>query len=111
MTEAEYISEFRTRWPRETTEDVSLETANLDEAFQIARQAVAKAPVLIPICSHRFLPAEPCEAGNPVFSIHQTDIIYYGSDLLDYLQNEFSYYFQRSQYHLSGKPRAIRFWS
>src|SRR4051794_39085358 len=35
MTEAEYISEFRTRWPRETTEDVSLETIALaDEAVR-----------------------------------------------------------------------------
>lgn len=35
------------------------------------------------------LAAQPCRSGNPVFSIVQTDIIYYGADLAHYLLNEF----------------------
>ncbi len=50
--------------------------ADLAQAFARATQAVAVAPRLIPVFSHRYLPAEPNEAGNPVFSVYQTDIIY-----------------------------------
>jgi hypothetical protein len=85
--------------------------ADLQEAFDVARRAVAEAPVLIPICSHRYIPADPSEPGNPVFSVYQTDIIYYGADLMDYLQNEFSYYFGRTGYAMTKVPRRVRFWS
>ncbi len=85
--------------------------ADLHEAFDVARRAVAEAPVLIPICSHRYIPAEPSDPDNPVFSVYQTDIIYYGADLMDYLQNEFSYYFGRAEYAITKTPRRVRFWS
>jgi hypothetical protein len=56
---------------------------------------------------HRMMPDEPREAGNPVFSVHQTDIIYYGFDLLDYLRNEFKL---RDRDPWPEKVRPIRFW-
>jgi len=40
--------------------------------------------VPIPVYSHRYLPSEPKATGNPVLSVHQTDIIYYGNDLASY---------------------------
>lgn len=83
----------------------------LHDAFQIARRAVADAPVLIPIFSHRFIPATPLESGNPVLSVHQTDIIYYGVDLTDYFRNEFREHFGRAGYQIVGNPRPIPFWS
>lgn len=43
-------------------------------------------PKLLPFWGG-YLPASPCEAGNPVFSIHQTDIIYVGANILDRLIN------------------------
>ena len=46
-------------------------------------------PKLIPIYSSRYIPESPKETGNPVFSVYQTDIIYYGFDLLSYFENEF----------------------
>lgn len=61
----------------------------LPAALEIARKDFATWPKLLPIYAHRFLAAEPCRSGNPVFSIMQTDIIYYGSDLPHYLLNEF----------------------
>ena len=82
-----------------------------EAAFDVARRAVSQAPRLIPICSHRYIPAEPNEPGNPVFSVYQTDIIYYGTDLTDYLQNEYKYYFGRAGYTLTGVPKEIGFWS
>jgi hypothetical protein len=82
----------------------------LQEAFQIARKLVKQAPPLIPVFSHRFLPAEPATAGNPVLSVYQTDIIYYGIDLASYFANEFEF---PPASHGNGdkSPRRIRFWS
>jgi hypothetical protein len=84
---------------------------DLSEALAIARTAVRAAPRLIPVCSHRFLPDRPCKSGNPVFSVHQTDIIYYGANLFEYLCNEFAYYFGRERYTLGENIRRIEFWS
>ncbi|HXG66624.1 MAG TPA: SMI1/KNR4 family protein [Blastocatellia bacterium] len=84
---------------------------SLEEAFAIARKAVEYAPALIPINGHRYIPDRPDEACNPVFSVYQTDIIYYGCNLADYLENEFSYYFGRSEHSLKGEIKHIEFWS
>ncbi len=63
--------------------------ALVQDAWAIARTDISMWPKLLPLYGHRFLAAEPCESGNPVFSIMQTDIIYYGTDLAHYLTNEF----------------------
>ena len=55
----------------------------------IVENAVTDAPRLIPIHAHRYLPDKPHEEGNPVISVCQTDIIYYGFDLNDSLRHEF----------------------
>lgn len=46
--------------------------------------------------------------GNPVFSIVQTDIIYYGTDLADYLHAEFGV---PRRAWAATDARVIRFWS
>ena len=61
----------------------------LSAALNIARKDFETWPKLLPLFGHRFLAAEPCRRGNPVFSIMQTDIIYYGANLAHYLMNEF----------------------
>ena len=61
----------------------------LVDALEIARKHFGAAPRLIPICSHRYLPADPPLVGNPVFSVYQTDIIIYGRNLWDYFRHEF----------------------
>ena len=81
--------------------------ATLQDALVVAKEALHHIPRLIPLYSHRYIPQEPFLAGNPVFSVVQTDIIYYGNDLVSYFANEF---------HLAGfesvaAPRHIRFWS
>ncbi|HRH95053.1 MAG TPA: hypothetical protein PLB55_03920 [Prosthecobacter sp.] len=86
----------------------------LQQAFEIARQNVAKAPKLIPIYSHRFMPDSPSEAGNPVFSVYQTDIIYYGHNLENYLHNEFRGVFVRTSETTDlnyDEIRRIELWS
>jgi len=50
--------------------------ADRDGRSRKVSELVGNAPRLVPIYSHRYIPAEPNKAGNPVFSVHQTDIIY-----------------------------------
>ena len=76
------------------------------ESRQIVAQALAEAPALIPIMAHRAIPNDPLAAGNPVFSVWQTDIILYGANLTEYLANEFG-----RRYEISPDSRTIRFWS
>lgn len=64
----------------------------------------------LPIYAHRFIPNSPNELGNPVFSIYQTDIIYYGIDLIDYFSNEFDIEVPKS-YITVEQPKVIPFWS
>jgi hypothetical protein len=79
-----------------------------EERAEIVGAVIADAPKLIPLFGHRFIPEEPCEAGNPVFSVHQSDIVYYGADLANYITNEFSV---PHQYVLRDGIRPIRFWA
>ncbi|KAK2962594.1 putative SMI1/KNR4 family protein [Blattamonas nauphoetae] len=65
-----------------------------------------KVPKLIPLCSHRFIPVEPCESGNPVYSIMGFDSIVYGTDLKSYLYNELLDYTPCTR-----QPKTIPFWS
>jgi hypothetical protein len=59
------------------------------DATDKARSHLADVPVMVPIFSHRYLLADPDRTGTPVLSMHQTDIIYYGTDLIDYPYREF----------------------
>lgn len=61
----------------------------IEEAKALARKYLDEAPRLIPVYSHRMIPDWPNQSGNPVLSVHQTDIIYYGYDLNDYFRHEF----------------------
>lgn len=65
-------------------------------------------PPLIPIYLHRHIPAFPIEEGNPVFSVYQTDIVYYGYDLISYFCNEFNIKFL--EYNTPENPKYIEFW-
>ena len=80
---------------------------SLQAALARARDAIRAAPFLVPVYSHRYLPAVPCVAGNPVFSVYQTDIIYYGLDLCSYLFAEFKL---PNPFPLPESPRSIEFW-
>lgn len=80
---------------------------NLSEALGIATQHLRKAPPLIPVYSHRYLPSAPGASGNPVLSVVQTDIIYYGYDLKDYFREEFGV---QPLGPVTKAPRSIPFW-
>jgi hypothetical protein len=83
----------------------------VEERKKIARQHFDKYPKLVPVYSHRYIPNEPFEDWNPVFSVHQMDIIYYGYDLPTYFANEFNFSLTDT-FAIPNKPkRTIRFWS
>lgn len=59
------------------------------EAVEAAQTYLASVPRMIPVYGHRYLPAGRGTHGHPVLSMWQTDIIYYGYDLIDYVAHEF----------------------
>ncbi|MGH7025253.1 MAG: SMI1/KNR4 family protein [Caulobacteraceae bacterium] len=74
---------------------------------EVLAKVVFAAPKLIPLVSHRYLPATPREAGNPVFSVYQSDVIYYGTDIADYFDREFVHPSKR----MGEVTKYIPFWS
>jgi len=62
---------------------------SMSAKIQTAREHLENAPRLIPVFGHRFISSYPNEAQNPVYSVYQTDIIYYGEDIWDYFKVEF----------------------
>jgi hypothetical protein len=73
-----------------------------------ARAHLARVPKLVPIYSHRYLPADPAPVPSPVFSVYQTDVVYYGDNLLDYVAHEFG---GTAGAEITGKPPYVRFWT
>lgn len=84
--------------------------ASTRKAIKVARRRTREAPTLVPIYGHRYIPTEPDSAGNPVLSVSQTDVIYYGAGLEEYLMNEFLAT-RAGTVALLREPRRIRFWS
>jgi hypothetical protein len=83
--------------------------ATAAERTEVVTAIVAGASPLIPLIGHRYIPAEPHEPGNPVFSVMQSDVIYYGTDLDDYFRNEFATH--RSLRQPLSDFKFIAFWS
>ena len=84
--------------------------ANRDERYAALKAVFDDAPTLIPIYGHRYIPAEPHEAGNPVFSVWQDDVIYYGADLMDYFDREFGEGSEKP-WPMLADIKKIPFWS
>ena len=80
-----------------------------ETAMAVARWEVDEAPRLIPVYGHRFLPAGRGTFGSPVLSVYGTDIIRYGVDLTDYVNQEFE---EPRPGHPNGFPAKVTvpFW-
>lgn len=92
-------------------EDWGIAPKKLEEKIKIAKSYYKTYPKLIPIYAHRYIPETPSDSGNPIFSVHQMDIIYYGNDLKSYFANEFRYN-KSGSYELEDYPKKkIEFWS
>lgn len=82
---------------------------NINKNIMVAEIYYETYPKMIPIFSHRYIPSGPYETGNPVFSIYQTDIIYYGYDLAHYFAHEFRFELS-DKFPTIDEPRYIEFW-
>lgn len=82
---------------------------DLNENIMVAEIYYETYPKMIPIYSHRYIPSEPHKTGNPVFSIYQTDIIYYGYDLAHYFAHEFRFELS-DKFPIIDAPNHIDFW-
>lgn len=77
-----------------------------EDRRKVVDQLVSNAPKLIPIVSHRYLPMTPAQPGNPVLSVVQSDITYFGSSLEDWLDHEYRGVREAGQKHFA----PVRFW-
>ncbi|MGW1912622.1 hypothetical protein ACWCQS_18335 [Streptomyces sp. NPDC002076] len=83
--------------------------ADAAAALATAQRRLPDVPLLVPVYGHRYLPAGRGSFGHPVLSVWQTDIIYYGLDLVDYMHQEFDE--ARSDVDETWDPRAtVPFW-
>ncbi|MBH0006904.1 SMI1/KNR4 family protein [Psychrobacter sp. SWN149] len=82
---------------------------DLNKNIMVAEIYYETYPKMIPIYSHRYIPSEPYKTGNPVFSIYQTDIIYYGYDLAHYFAHEFRFELS-DKFPIIDAPNHIDFW-
>ena len=73
--------------------------AGAGEAVTVARRFLMTVPRLVPVHSHRYLPAGRGTSGHPVLSVMQTDISGNGANLAAFLNNDFS----------GGRP-TVAFW-
>lgn len=78
------------------------------ERTQVARHHLALVPRLVPLFGHRYLTTDPAYQPSPVFSVYQTDVIYYGATILNWAENEFE-----GKKAIEPWPPSVRvpFWS
>lgn len=72
-----------------------------------ARNQLALVPRLLPLYGHRYLAVDPAFRPSPVFSVYQTDVIYYGDDLVDWVAREFGVAVRRT----AAQRKHVPFWS
>ncbi|CAL5088014.1 unnamed protein product [Urochloa decumbens] len=88
-------------WPRSW----GRRPADPDRAMRLARAAIRRAPLLVPLFDRCYLPCHPCLAGNPVFFVADDRVLCCGLDLLHFFTRESS--FQPMMDHaVSSSPLA-----
>lgn len=58
-----------------------------EKAVHIARSALRKAPILVPVYRNCYIPASPNLAGNPVFFVCRKEVSYCGHDLASFFDS------------------------
>lgn len=79
----------------------------MKDALRTAKYRLARVPQLVPVYSHRYLPAGRGSFGCPVLSIDRTDVVGCGADLAEYIDNDFGSGGDRS----ARAPAPVEFWS
>ncbi|KAL5714153.1 hypothetical protein ACHQM5_016152 [Ranunculus cassubicifolius] len=97
---------------------------DLKKALCIGRNALKKAPVLIPLFNQCYIPSNPTLAGNPIFYIDEKQIFCCGSELSDFFERESLFPRKNrngiqksasagssSEFTRTKTPRWVEFWS
>ncbi|KAD6795870.1 hypothetical protein R6Q59_020220 [Mikania micrantha] len=79
-----------------------------EKAMKIARTALKRAPVLIPVFNHCYIPSNPSLAGNPIFYVDENQIFCCGFDLSDFFNREKSTLFAKSYPQNVMKQRSLQ---
>ncbi|CAN5475815.1 hypothetical protein BH11ACT7_BH11ACT7_24060 [soil metagenome] len=80
-----FAVEWRDFWP----DSWGARPVKMKDALRSANYHLARTPRLVPVYSHRYLPAGRGSSGHPVLSVIQTTVIVAGTDLADYIAGEF----------------------
>ncbi|MBA0760900.1 hypothetical protein Gotri_023612, partial [Gossypium trilobum] len=80
--------------------------SNPEKALRVARNALKRAPLLIPIFSHCYIPCNPSLAGNPIFFIDETRIFCCGFDISSFFDRESFFRTSESDPELLKKQRS-----
>ncbi|KQJ90511.1 uncharacterized protein LOC100829031 [Brachypodium distachyon] len=65
--------------------------ADTDRARRLARSAIRRAPLLVPLFDRCYLPCRPCLAGNPVFFVTDDRVLCCGLDVVHFFTRESSF--------------------
>lgn len=78
-----------------------------EKALRVARNALKRAPLLIPIFNHCYIPCNPGLAGNPIFFVDENRIFCCGLDLSDFFERESLFRSLDTDPHLLKKQRSV----
>ncbi|KAL2348395.1 hypothetical protein Fmac_002395 [Flemingia macrophylla] len=78
-----------------------------EKALRVARNALKRAPLLIPIFNHCYIPSNPSLAGNPVFFVDESRIFCCGLDLSDFFERESLFRCSESDPMVLKKQRSV----
>ncbi|OWM66261.1 uncharacterized protein LOC116201919 [Punica granatum] len=78
-----------------------------EKAFRVARNALKRAPLLIPIFNHCYIPCNPSLAGNPIFFVDENRIFCCGLDLADFFERESLFRRTESEPRVLQKQRSM----
>ncbi|XP_024978803.1 uncharacterized protein LOC112516021 [Cynara cardunculus var. scolymus] len=78
-----------------------------EKAMKIARNALKRAPLLVPVFNHCYIPCNPSLAGNPIFYVDENQIFCCGFDLSDFFDREKSTLFAKSDPQNLMKQRSV----
>jgi len=96
---------FAVEWREFWVDAWGARPAKPKDAVRSANYHLARAPQLVPVYSHWYLPA--AGAGHPVLSVVRTDVTVAGADLADYIEREFG---SSPTAVATGTP-TVAFWS
>ncbi|KAF5738214.1 hypothetical protein HS088_TW13G01110 [Tripterygium wilfordii] len=78
-----------------------------ERALRVARTALKRAPLLIPVFNRCYIPCNPSLAGNPIFYVDEKQIFCCGLDLSDFFERESMFRSSESDQQALKKQRSV----